>query len=156
MREGPNFLLVRSFRICPPCSCKGVSLICIYEIFEMSPPSCLCCQIDSFLYVLVHDLSPSNLAWTKFVNSIQLLNTQNWNTQLLCIQAVCWIWHYLHITWLHHQPAGWIVSTTIMCWEFQNLYQIMNRKTLAAPFSNLTVRVDMIIYELAPWSVTLV
>jgi len=38
---------------------------------------------------------------------------------------------------------------SIMCWEFQNLYQIVNRKTLAAPFSNQTAGVDVIIYELA-------
>jgi hypothetical protein len=36
-----------------------------------------------------------------------------------------------------------------MSWEFQNLYQIMNRKTLAAPFANRGFGIDVIIYELA-------
>lgn len=39
---------------------------------------------------------------------------------------------------------------TIMSWEFQNFYQIMDIKTSAAPFSNLTFGFDMIISELPP------
>ena len=34
-------------------------------------------------------------------------------------------------------------NITIMCWEFQNFYQIVNRKTSAAPFSNQTVSVGI-------------
>jgi len=57
----------------------------------------------------------------------------------------------------HVPDLYWVVSCIIFGDKYgHNFDQIMNRETSVAPFSNQDFGVNVVIYELAPWSVCLV